>query len=127
MTRTLRAFAISALAALSLSVAACGGSDTPSAATTPAVSVSTEVSTAETTAPSPASAKVSANNASADELTAAFEAAGVSSADRWAREVEEYRPYPTDDATFAKLRDNLAKYNPSPDVVTKIIGALSLD
>lgn len=70
--------------------------------------------------------KVNANTASVPELQKALESAGVPNAARWAREVEEYRPYPTDDPTFAKLRQNLAKYNPAPDVVEKIISALSL-
>ena len=43
----------------------------------------------------------------------------------WAREVEEYRPYATDDPTFASLRKNLAKYNPAPDVLQKILASLS--
>jgi hypothetical protein len=60
------------------------------------------------------------------ELQKAFEAAGIPSAARWAREVEEYRPYPTDDPTFAKLRRELAKYNPAPGVVDQIIATLSL-
>jgi hypothetical protein len=71
-------------------------------------------------------AKVNANTASIPELQAALTAAGVPNADRWAREVDEYRPYPTDDPTFGKLRQNLAKYNPAPDTVEKIVSALSL-
>jgi hypothetical protein len=70
--------------------------------------------------------KVNANTASVPEIQQALESAGVPNAARWAREVEEYRPYPTDDLSFAKLRQNLAKYNPAPDVVEKIISALSL-
>ena len=70
--------------------------------------------------------EVNANTASVPELQQALETAGVPNAARWAREVDEYRPYPTDDPTFAKLRQNLAKYNPAPDVVEKIISALSL-
>lgn len=70
--------------------------------------------------------KVDANKASVAELQAAFEAAGISNAAKWAREVEEYRPYPTDDPSFAKLRFELAKYNPSPEVLTKILATLSL-
>jgi hypothetical protein len=70
--------------------------------------------------------KVDANKASVAELQAAFEAAGISNAAKWAREVEEYRPYPTNDPSFAKLRSELAKYNPSPEVVTKIVATLSL-
>lgn len=60
------------------------------------------------------------------ELQRTFEAAGIPNAARWAREVEEYRPYPTDDPTFAKLRRELAKYNPAPGVVDQIIATLSL-
>ena len=55
-----------------------------------------------------------------------LEAAGVPNAARWAREVVEYRPYPTDDPGFAKLRQELAKYNPSPEVVNQIIASLTL-
>jgi hypothetical protein len=71
-------------------------------------------------------ATVNANTASVAELQRAFEAAGISNAARWAREVEEYRPYPTDDPTFAKLRRELAKYNPGPGVVDQIVATLSL-
>jgi hypothetical protein len=70
--------------------------------------------------------KVNANTASVTELQRAFEAAGISNAARWAREVEEYRPYPTDDPSFAKLRRELAKYNPAPGVVDQIVSTLSL-
>jgi hypothetical protein len=70
--------------------------------------------------------KVNPNNASIAEIQQALESAGVPNAARWAREVDEYKPYPTDDPSFAKLRQNLAKYNPAPDVVEKIISALSL-
>lgn len=50
----------------------------------------------------------------------------MTSAARWAGEVVEDRPYPTNDPTFAKLRQNLAKYNPAPGLVDQIISALSL-
>jgi hypothetical protein len=69
---------------------------------------------------------VSANDASVAELQAAFESAGIDNAAKWAREVDEYRPYPTDDPTFAKLRQNLAKYHPSDAVVAQIIATLTL-
>jgi hypothetical protein len=70
--------------------------------------------------------KVSANNASVAQLQAAFEAAGIASASRWAREVEEYRPYSTADTGYTKLRGELAKYNPAPGVVDAIIATLTL-
>ena len=46
------------------------------------------------------------------------------SADRWAKEVVEYRPYAADDATLQKLQDNLAKYNPDAATLTGILSAL---
>lgn len=67
--------------------------------------------------------KVSANIATEAELAAAFESAGIKNAARWAHEVEEYRPYPTD-AGWAKLRKELAKYNASPEVLDAIISCL---
>ena len=69
---------------------------------------------------------VNANTASQDQVQQALEAAEVPNSARWAREVVEYRPYPTDDPSFGKLRQELAKYNPSPDVVAKIIASLTL-
>jgi hypothetical protein len=38
----------------------------------------------------------------------------------------EYRPYPTDDPALTKLRQELAKYNPGPDVVDKIVAVLAV-
>ena len=70
--------------------------------------------------------KVSANNASRADLQAAFEHAKISNAGKWAREVEEYRPYPEDDPDYRKLRNELAKYNPTPGVVDRIIAQLEL-
>lgn len=78
------------------------------------------------TEPEPAAAKLSANDASIDELAAAFEAAGIGNARRWAREVDEYRPYDIDDTNYTKLRGELAKYNPAPGVVDAIIAELEL-
>jgi hypothetical protein len=69
--------------------------------------------------------KVSANSASVPELEAAFEAAGVTNAQRWAQEVDEYRPYP-DDPKWAKLRHELGKYNIAPEVLDKILSLLVL-
>jgi hypothetical protein len=57
-------------------------------------------------------------------MTAAFQTAGIANAQRWAQEVEEYRPYPANDPNFAKLRQNLAKYNPAPGVVDALIATL---
>jgi hypothetical protein len=113
-------------------VSACSASTTASSPTS-AILVPTSVAAVApaAAAANPASAsstvaKVSANNASIAELQQVFEAAGVSNAARWAREVDEYRPYDTSDTSFAKLRRELAKYNPSPEVVEKIVSTLAL-
>lgn len=120
---------LAALIAATILLVACGG-----AAATPATNATATAVTAATLAASntaaataaSATTKASANNATAAQLQAAFEAAGVPNASRWVIEVQEYRPYPTDDASFAKLKNNLAKYNPSADTLSRILGALSL-
>jgi hypothetical protein len=90
----------------------------PPATTAPTVAVSPTPTSAAVT-------KVSANNATRAQLQAAFEAAGISGAAQWAREVEEYRPYSSSDTNMNKLRQELAKYNPGPGIVDKIVATLS--
>lgn len=68
--------------------------------------------------------KVSANTASQDVIASALKAAGVSSPNRWAAEVVEYRPYAINDLGFSKLRENLAKYNPAQQTVDQIVSVL---
>ncbi len=116
--------------------ASCGGDDTETAAqngaaTAAATDATPAAATAEPAAtPTARSTEdaqtLSANNATIAELAAAFEAAGISNAQRWAREVDEYRPYDTDDTDYAKLRRELAKYNPAPGVVDAIVAQLHL-
>ena len=101
-----------ALLLLSTLIAACGGDSGDGETATAATFV--------------AGQKVSANNASRADLQAAFEHAQISNAGKWAREVEEYRPYPEDDPDYAKLRGELAKYNPTSGVVDQIIAQLEL-
>ena len=118
-----------ALAAV-LTLAACsggGGVSTAPTASDPAASSATAASSAPSSAAPAASAtaKINANTASQDELAAAFEAAGISNASKWAREVAEYRPYPND-PTWAQLRQELAKYNIDPTVLEQIIALLEV-
>ena len=108
--------------AATLILSACGAAATPTTAPTTAPAAAP----AATTQSAQASKKVDANKASIAEIQAALEANGVQNAARWAREVDEYRPYPTNDPNLAKLRQNLAKYNPSADTVDKIVASLSL-
>ncbi|MFI6790529.1 hypothetical protein ACIBG4_24700 [Nonomuraea sp. NPDC050383] len=110
---------LAALAA-ALSLTACS-----SAGTTGQTASSATATTATGTTGAPAGAKVSANTADESQIAAAFTAAGVGNAERWAREVVEYRPYAADDADLTSLRQNLAKYNPGEDTVNKIVSALT--
>lgn len=102
------------------------GSDTadPAAVSTEAAPASDSAAVPTTDAAALVIVKVSANNASEEELVAAFEAAGIANASKWADEVVEYRPYPTDDPNFTQLREELAKYNPEPGVIDQIIANL---
>ena len=134
--RILQSLGLGAIAVVVL--AACGGSDKTAATaaaspattapnvTTIASGVATTASTTRSTTAGAVGTKVNANSASRAELQAAFEAAGVTNAAQWAREVEEYRPYTADDPTWGRLRKELAKYNIASDVLEKIIATLAL-
>jgi len=125
---------LSVLSAAAIALAACGGAASSGASDATATARVTTVAPAATSASAATAAaatsstakKASANNATAAQLQAAFEAGGVPNASRWVVEVQEYRPYPVDDPTFAKLKSNLAKYNPSADTLSRILAALSL-
>jgi len=106
--------------------ATTGGASPSAPAATVAPTTVAASSASGASAPAATAQKVNANTATQAELLQAFQAAGIPNATQWVREVMEYRPYPTNDPTFAKLRTELAKYNPSPDVVDKIIATLSL-
>lgn len=108
-----------------LALAACGASEggTAGEVTTTTEAPATTVAATPVTSPA-AAARVSANSASMDEIVAALELAGVDNADRWAREVVEYRPYDAADPDLTHLRDELAKYNPAPGVVDLIVSVL---
>jgi DNA uptake protein ComE-like DNA-binding protein len=111
----------------SILLAACSsGTASTSAPGTTAASAAPPATTAPSTAASAgATTKVNANTASQAELAAAFTAAGISNADRWAREVTEYRPYPSD-PSWAQLRQELGKYNIDPAVLEQIIAILEV-
>jgi hypothetical protein len=90
----------------------------------PDTSVAPSATEAVTDPPAPAAGgKVKINDAGTSELEAAFKAVGVTNARRWAREVDEYRPYPTD-PEYGKLRQELGKYNIAPDILELIISTL---
>lgn len=105
-----------------LALAACGGGAAASPSTPPGTAPAASTPAGASSVPS--SDKVNANTASQAELASAFAAAGIPNADRWAREVTEYRPYPADDPTWATLRQELGKYNIDPATLEQIIALL---
>jgi glucose/arabinose dehydrogenase len=116
-----------ALIAATVALVACGGAAAaPATNATAAATVATVTASTAATGTATSTTKASANNATAAQLQTALEAAGVPNASRWVIEVQEYRPYPVDDPSFAKLRSQLAKYNPSADTLSRILAALSL-
>jgi hypothetical protein len=125
-TTTQRLASTCAAAVLALGLAACGGSTTTPSVGAPSAT-GAPTSNSDTTGSGNASAgtKVSANTASEDEIVAALESAGVSNPEKWAKEVVEYRPYPTDDPNLTAMQDKLAKYNPGQETTDKIVSALT--
>jgi hypothetical protein len=117
---------------LGASLAACGGSTTAGSSVTVPASEVSYLAAPEDPAPAdpalanpqPNKEKVSANTASEDAIATALKAAGVASPKRWAAEVVEYRPYATNDVGLAKLRENLAKYNPAQKTLDQILSTL---
>lgn len=120
MTRTVTLFGVAALAAGVL-LSGCTGTDT---GTSGAAAATSAVAAAPATPAATTAAKISANTASESEIAAALRAAGVTSPERWAEEVVEYRPYEVDDTALNRLRQKLAKYNPGEETMNKILAAL---
>lgn len=135
---TLRALTAAALIALPVMSLGCGSdskstsSDSSSSSATDSSGTSDSSATdssgtsdsSATDSSGAATTKVNANTASVAELTTAFDAAGVPNASKWAREVEEYRPYSDDN--WQHLREELAKYNIDEATFTLITSVLTL-
>ena len=121
-----RAFLVPLALTGAAALSACSGAAAPSQTTGAQAPAASSPAPARSSSPVAAVQLVNANTATQAEVEQALSADGVPSAARWAREVVEYRPYPTDDPSFAKLRQNLAKYNPAPEVVDQIVAALTL-
>ena len=117
--RILRVVALLLALTIALVMAGCGedSGDSATGATSPATPAAGDAAT---------TGKLSANNATVEELEAAFAAAGISNPGVWAHDVEHHRPFPADDTDFAKLRRGLAEHNAAPDVVETIVGLLKL-
>ena len=113
------------IAAAAFGGVGCGGGSSDAPATHATAPATTSAAEATGTPTGTTGAKVSANTGTADQIQAALEAAGVQNAERWTREVMEYRPYDTADPTLAQLRQELLKYNPAEDQLARILGALT--
>ena len=88
-----------ALIAATVALFACGGAAAaPGPNATAAATIATAAASAAATGTATSATKASANNAT----------------------------YPVDDPSFAKLKSQLAKYNPSADTLSRILAALSL-
>ncbi|MEV0456723.1 hypothetical protein [Catellatospora methionotrophica] len=121
MTKSVTLLGLAALTT-GILLSGCAATDTgiPGAsAATSAVAVAASATPAAATP-----TKISANTASESEIAAALRAAGVTSPERWAEEVVEYRPYDTTDTALSRLRQKLAKYNPGEETMNKILAAL---
>lgn len=114
--------------AISLTLAACTGAGAAGPGGGAAAPSTVPAATTAATAAPPAGCgtnKVSANIATMEELAAAFKAGGISNSQRWAQEVDEYRPYP-EDPTWAKLHKELGKYNIDPVIFDAILSCLTI-
>ncbi len=133
-SRAMRVMTLGSVVAIGTLLVACGSTPATTASTatstTTAAASGATPTTADSTGGTPGSTatvtvvKVSANTASAAEIQSALEAAGVTNAARWTREVMEYRPYAADDVNLAALKKELTKYNPSPETLAAILSAL---
>ena len=122
--RTTTASVVIAGLLLAACSSATGAADTTSGSDATVAGSTSDSTTSTAAVAEAASGTVSANDASEGEIAAALDAAGVDQADRWAREVVEYRPYDTADPDLTHLRDELAKYDPAPGVVDAIVAVL---
>ncbi|EID80017.1 hypothetical protein W59_10489 [Rhodococcus opacus RKJ300 = JCM 13270] len=69
-------------------------------------------------------AQVDPNTASQSQIQAAFEAAGVSNAGKWAKEVTEYGPY-SPDTISDTLTKELGKYGIDQQTLDTILSVLA--
>ena len=117
--------AASSAASNASSAASSAASAAGTNASSAAAGASSAASSALGNATAAAGAQVDANTASVAEIQSALEKAGVSNASRWAKEIEEYRPYTSADIA-SKLGTELGKYGVDQATLTKILGALKV-
>ncbi|MBC2638273.1 MULTISPECIES: hypothetical protein [unclassified Rhodococcus (in: high G+C Gram-positive bacteria)] len=99
------------------------GNSTPSASAVPSTSTAARSSSTDSTTGATVS-QVDPNTASESQIAAAFTAAGVANADKWAKEVTEYGPY-TPDTISDTLTKELGKYGIDQQTLHTILGVLA--
>ena len=105
-------------------LAGCGSTDADLDSAATPEKASTSAPPAQAAPPTNTAAeKINPNTASTSELAAAFEAAGVPNADKWAHEVEEYGPY-TPDSIEPTLTKELGKYGIDDATLATILSVL---
>ena len=123
MTKRIVQFGIPVLLAAGL-LAGCGSNDGDTAQS---ASPTTSVVVSSTVAPGGSAAEVGQvdpNTASQSQIQAAFEAAGVSNAGKWAKEVTEYGPY-SPDTISDTLTKELGKYGIDEQTLNTILSVLA--
>lgn len=132
-SRRLAYLSAAALAATTFGLTACssGSSTAGSAESTTAQATTTAATSAAPTSSAASGAATAsgqtadANNASTDDIAKALQAHGVPNADRWAKEIEEYRPYTSSDLA-TKLGQELGKYGVDQLTLANILASLKV-
>jgi len=122
MTKKIVQYGIPVLIAAGL-LAGCGSNDS---GTGSSGSPTTSVVASSTMTPGGTGAQVAQvdpNTASQSQIQAAFEAAGVSNAGKWAKEVTEYGPY-SPDTMSDTLTKELGKYGIDQQTLDTILSVL---
>ncbi len=105
--------------------ASAAAASVSAAASSAAASVSSAATAASSSAAAASTEKVNANTASKGDIAAALTKVGVKNADKWANEIEEYRPY-TATTLPTKLKGELGKYGVDQDTLAKIMSVLTI-
>jgi hypothetical protein len=100
------------------------GSGNSAPSTSAAPSTSTAAGSGSTGSTAATVSQVDPNTASESQIAAAFTAAGVDNANKWAKEVTEYGPY-TPDTISDTLTKELGKYGIDQQTLDTILGVLA--
>ncbi|MFE5707341.1 hypothetical protein [Rhodococcus koreensis] len=123
MTKRIVQFGIPLLISAGL-LAGCGSNDTDAGSSMSPTTTAVASSTMTPGSSAAEVAQVDPNTASESQIQAAFEAAGVSNAGKWAKEVTEYGPY-SPDTISDTLTKELGKYGIDQQTLNTILSVLA--